>query len=247
MSLMNHPVQEALLSEVLFRCRETAISHKPMFPMAKHVNWGLERYGAQFLDYFRSRIRTSKIDYDAWIYALRAACAGCLALYISFSLNLAGTHWALTTCYIVGSEAPKRSNISQKCCSHCRNIGRRCGEFRAGKRIRARTSAFYLLFCNLVIDLRVFLPLPARALGLCLGSVWIHHRHRRGSCGIGAEPSIQCNYEQSRKRHHWHSLHGCSKHDCFSGDRQSIFNKTSEGDRCGIVSTIVSLPVFRVG
>ena len=45
-----------------------------------------------------------KIDCDAWIYALRAACVGCLALYISFALDLDGSHWALTTCYIVGTE-----------------------------------------------------------------------------------------------------------------------------------------------
>src|SRR6266481_573649 len=64
----------------------------------------LKRYRTQFLDYFSSRIKIPKIDYDSWIYALRAACAGCLALYISFSLNLDGSHWALTTCYIVGSE-----------------------------------------------------------------------------------------------------------------------------------------------
>jgi uncharacterized membrane protein YccC len=63
-----------------------------------------EIYGTQFFAYFRSRLKIPTIDYDAWIYALRAACAGCLALYISFSLNLAGSHWALTTCYIVGSE-----------------------------------------------------------------------------------------------------------------------------------------------
>src|SRR5258708_5866009 len=31
-------------------------------------------------------------------------CAGCLALYISFSLNLTGSHWALRSCYIVGGE-----------------------------------------------------------------------------------------------------------------------------------------------
>src|ERR1700722_17076762 len=49
-------------------------------------------------------LRIPTIDFDAWIYALRAACAGCLALYISFALNLDGSHWALTTCYIVGSE-----------------------------------------------------------------------------------------------------------------------------------------------
>jgi len=47
--------------------------------------------------------------------------------------------------------APKRTNISEKYCSHSRNIGRRCGEYDAGKRIRARASAFYLLFCHLAI------------------------------------------------------------------------------------------------
>jgi multidrug resistance efflux pump len=36
-------------------------------------------------------------------------------------------------------------------------------------------------------------------------------------------------------------LHGSSKHDCFSGDRQSIFSKISAGDRCGIVPTIGGL------
>ena len=85
--------------------------------------------------------------------------------------------------------APKRTKISQKCCSHCRNIGRHCGEFHSRELLRARTSAFYLPFCRSAIHLRVFLPLPARPLGLCLGSLWIHHRHRWGSCGIGAEPS----------------------------------------------------------
>src|SRR6266404_7989188 len=64
----------------------------------------LERYGTQFLDYFGSRVNIPKIDYDPWIYALRAACAACLALYISFSLNLDGSHWAFTTCYIFGGE-----------------------------------------------------------------------------------------------------------------------------------------------
>src|ERR1700740_1215406 len=64
----------------------------------------LERHGTQFLAYSGSRIKIPTIAYEAWIYALRVACAGCLALYISFSLNLDGSHWALTTCYIVGSE-----------------------------------------------------------------------------------------------------------------------------------------------
>jgi len=44
------------------------------------------------------------LDYKAWGYALRAACASCLALYISFSLNLDESHWAFTTCYIVGGQ-----------------------------------------------------------------------------------------------------------------------------------------------
>lgn len=45
-----------------------------------------------------------QLDHKAWGYALRAACASCLALYISFSLSLDGSHWAFTTCYIIGSE-----------------------------------------------------------------------------------------------------------------------------------------------
>ena len=49
---------------------------------------------------------------------------------------------------------------------------------------------------------------------------------------------------ESRKRHPWHCLHGYCKHDCFSGDCQSIFNKTSAGDRCEIVQVLVGLPVF---
>ena len=50
------------------------------------------------------QIKFPQLDYKAWGYALRAACASCLALYISFSLNLAGSHWAFTTCYIVGGD-----------------------------------------------------------------------------------------------------------------------------------------------
>ena len=96
-----------------------------------------------------------KIDWDAWIYALRAACAGCLALYISFSLNLAGSHWALTTCYIVGSE-------------------------RQSGQILAKSAA--------------------RIVGTLVGVI-----------------------------------------------ASFTLVKTSSGDRCGIVTTIVGLPVFRVG
>ena len=45
-----------------------------------------------------------QLDYKAWGYALHAGCASCLALYISFSLNLDESHWAFTTCYIVGGQ-----------------------------------------------------------------------------------------------------------------------------------------------
>ena len=51
---------------------------------------------------YRSQTKFPRLDYKAWGYALRAACASCLALYISFSLNLDESHWAFTTCYIVG-------------------------------------------------------------------------------------------------------------------------------------------------
>jgi len=53
---------------------------------------------------YRSQTKFPQVDYRAWGYALRAACASCLALYISFSLNLDESHWAFTTCYIVGGQ-----------------------------------------------------------------------------------------------------------------------------------------------
>jgi uncharacterized membrane protein YccC len=49
-------------------------------------------------------LKILKIDFNAWSYSLRTACAACLALYISFSLNLDDSHWAFTTCYIVGGQ-----------------------------------------------------------------------------------------------------------------------------------------------
>jgi len=52
----------------------------------------------------RSQKKFPQLDYKAWGYALRAACASCLALFISFSLNLDESHWAFTTCYIVGGQ-----------------------------------------------------------------------------------------------------------------------------------------------
>ena len=54
--------------------------------------------------HFWTQLKTSKIDFNAWSYSLRTACAACLALYISFSLNLDESHWAFTTCYIVGGQ-----------------------------------------------------------------------------------------------------------------------------------------------
>jgi uncharacterized membrane protein YccC len=54
--------------------------------------------------HFWTPLKTSKIDFNAWSYSLRTACAAFLALYISFSLNLDGSHWAFTTCYIVGGQ-----------------------------------------------------------------------------------------------------------------------------------------------
>jgi uncharacterized membrane protein YccC len=82
------------------RCDLTTAGGSNVFFMKR----ALERYGTEFLAYFDSRIAIPTVDLDPWIYSLRAACAGCLALYVSFSLNLDGAHWALTTCYIVGSE-----------------------------------------------------------------------------------------------------------------------------------------------
>jgi uncharacterized membrane protein YccC len=53
---------------------------------------------------YRSQTKFPQLDYKAWGYALRATCAACLALYISFTLNLDGSNWAFTTCFIIGAE-----------------------------------------------------------------------------------------------------------------------------------------------
>jgi uncharacterized membrane protein YccC len=53
---------------------------------------------------FQTHLKIPKIDYNAWSYSLHTGCAACLALYISFSLNLDESHWAFTTCYIVGGQ-----------------------------------------------------------------------------------------------------------------------------------------------
>jgi uncharacterized membrane protein YccC len=67
------------------------------------VKKSLERFGKR-LGSFQPRIRMPELDYRAWTYSLRAACAACLALFISFSLSLDSSHWAFTTAYIVGGE-----------------------------------------------------------------------------------------------------------------------------------------------
>ena len=77
---------------------------KRSFPVDCRLKKSIERFGRRILGSFRPQIRLPDIDYSTWTYSLRAACATCLAFYISFSLNLDGSHWALTTCYIVGSE-----------------------------------------------------------------------------------------------------------------------------------------------
>jgi uncharacterized membrane protein YccC len=53
---------------------------------------------------FWTQFKIPRIDFNAWSYSLCTACAACLALYISFSLNLDESHWAFTTCYIVGGQ-----------------------------------------------------------------------------------------------------------------------------------------------
>src|SRR5258708_5866008 len=103
-----------------------------------------ESYGTQFLAYFRSRLKIPTIDYDAWIYALRAALR---RLSCTVHFVFAKSYWftlGFKELLYRWRRAPKRTNISEKHCSHSRSIGRRCGEFHAGKRIRARASAFYL-------------------------------------------------------------------------------------------------------
>ena len=77
---------------------------KRHFSVSWQVKKGLQRYGERILGSFPPRISMPAIDCGAWIYALRATCASCLVLYISFSLNLDGSHWAFTTCYVVGAE-----------------------------------------------------------------------------------------------------------------------------------------------
>ena len=128
----------------------------------------LKRYGAQFLAYFGSRIRIPTIDFDAWIYALRAAWAGCLALYISFSLNLDGSHWALTTCYIVGSERQSGRILAK---SAARIVGTLIGVMASFTMVNAFAQERVLLFAVLppgYPSARIF-PTTSEGIGLMHG------------------------------------------------------------------------------
>ncbi len=122
-----------------------AVSQKPMFRMAKLIHLGLERSGTRLLDYFGSLIKVTKIDGDAWVYALRAACAGCLALYISFSLNLDGSHWALTTCYIVGGQRQTGSILAK---SAARIVGTLVGVVASFTLVNAFAQERVLFMCG---------------------------------------------------------------------------------------------------
>jgi Fusaric acid resistance protein family len=205
-----------------------------------------EIYGTQFFAYFRSRLKIPTIDYDAWIYALRAACAGCLALYISFSLNLAGSHWALTTCYIVGSERQSGRILAK---SAARIVGTLVGVMASFAMVNPFAHERWLfIFCFAAwLSLCVFFAHYQRG---HWAYAWVLSGYTTAIIGVPAALAPDQAFSiimSSRKRHHWHSLHGRSQLDCFSGDCQSIFSKTSAGGRCGIDPTIIGLPVFRVG
>jgi uncharacterized membrane protein YccC len=75
-----------------------------LFPVSWRPRVGLDVLAGTISKHFGTPLRIPKIDYSAWGYGLRTGCAACLALYISFSLNLDESHWAFTTCYIVGGQ-----------------------------------------------------------------------------------------------------------------------------------------------
>ena len=75
-----------------------------LFPVSWRPRIGLDVLIEAISKRFGTQLRIPKIDYSAWSYSLRTGCAACLALYISFALNLDESHWAFTTCYIVGGQ-----------------------------------------------------------------------------------------------------------------------------------------------
>jgi hypothetical protein len=77
---------------------------RPLLPRSRRPRIRLDGLVETISKRFGIRLRIPKIDYSAWGYSLRTACAACLALYISFSLNLDESSWAFTTCYIVGGQ-----------------------------------------------------------------------------------------------------------------------------------------------
>jgi uncharacterized membrane protein YccC len=184
----------------------------------------------KILAYFGSRMGIPKIDFDAWIYALRAACAGCLALYISFSLNLDGSHWALTTCYIVGSERQSGRILAK---SAARLVGTLVGVMASFTLVNAFAQERVIFICCFAAWLSLCAYLSHYQRGQW-AYAWILSGYTTAIVGIPAAlaPNQAFSVIMSRggKRHHWHRLHGCSQHDCFSGDRQSKFSKPSAGD-----------------
>jgi uncharacterized membrane protein YccC len=95
--------QEKRISPRRFQQHPRAIGGRPLSPSSRRRT-RLAGLVEAISKHLWTPLKTSRIDYDAWSYSLRTACAACLALYISFSLNLDESHWAFTTCYIVGGE-----------------------------------------------------------------------------------------------------------------------------------------------
>ena len=75
-----------------------------LFPSYWRAQTRLDGFVQTISKRFQTHLKIPKIDYNAWSYSLRTGCAAFLALYISFSLNLDESHWAFTTCYIVGGQ-----------------------------------------------------------------------------------------------------------------------------------------------
>ena len=103
-----------------------------------------ESYGTQFLAYFslspkdpNNRLRRFDLRLARRLHRLSCTVHFVFAKSYWFTLGFKDLLYRWR-------RAPKRTNISEKYCSHSRSIGRRCGEFHAGKCIRARASAFYL-------------------------------------------------------------------------------------------------------
>ena len=91
------------ISRSRYQLRRRAISRR-LFPVSWRPRIGLDVLVGAISKRLGTQLRIPKIGYSAWSYAFRTGCAACLALYISFALNLDESHWAFTTCYIVGGQ-----------------------------------------------------------------------------------------------------------------------------------------------